>query len=108
MRLSRLIIASFLILVVTSSFVTDQRNNTKCDVKVTYKVKAASKGKRNGEIVVTASKGVEPYKIYWMGFPEGLKEGAKMDNLGEGFYTVQVVDADNCVKIVSNIKVESI
>lgn len=109
MRLPRLLLLNLLVFVFTSSFVTkpNRPDISACDIKVTYKVKHTAPGLNNGEIEVSVSKGTAPYQIHWIGLGEKFVEGSKISRLKEGFYTVHVVDANQCVKIVQNIKVEA-
>lgn len=111
MRLPIPTLISLLIVVFTCSFTTKDEERTPitidCDLKVEYKVTPTSLGKSTGEIEVTISKGEPPYQIHWIGFKDKFVEGSKIKNLHEGFYTVHVVDANKCVKVIPNIKVES-
>src|SRR5689334_13011178 len=108
MRLPTLPLISLLVIVLTSSFVgQNEEISTKCNLDVDYKVKPTALGKSSGEIEVTVSRGEAPYQIHWIGLGEKFGEGSKISNLKEGFYTVHVVDANNCIKVIPNIKVES-
>ena|SRR5688572_4370079 len=110
MRLPTLPLISLLVVVFTSSFVNRYEapdTFAKCDLEVTYKVTPTSLGKSTGEIEVTVRKGDGPYQIHWIGLGEKFGEGTKVKNLKEGFYTVHVVDANKCIKVIPNIKVES-
>lgn len=78
-----------------------------CEIQVTYNVTHTTIGKSEGAIEITLSGGAAPYEVNWIGHQEKFKKGLKITNLKEGYYSVHVVDSKRCIKIVSNIKVES-
>src|SRR6188768_3856713 len=98
MRLPTLPLISLLLIVLTSSFVGQNKEiSIKCNLEVDYKVKHTASGKSTGEIEVTMSRGEAPYQIHWIGLGEKFGEGSKISNLKAGFYTVHVVDANKCI-----------
>ncbi|WP_343021962.1 PKD domain-containing protein [Flavobacterium sp. PL12] len=54
-------------------------------------------GNNDASINLTISGGVEPYSVSW----NNLATGIYQDNLAAGDYTATIIDANNCVKIVT-------
>ena len=112
MKQSRLFVLSTLgalTMVLATSFAPKSPGYSKddCGLKVKYTVKPATNGQANGGIELSIERGRSPYQIHWIGVGMEIPEGKKIENLKEGFYTVHITDANRCVTIVPNIKVES-
>ncbi|MDN3204625.1 PKD domain-containing protein [Algoriphagus sediminis] len=60
-------------------------------------------GDSNGTIEIDVQGGVEPYSFEWE--HDGSLDSGTAENLSAGFYTVKVIDAIGCERLISDIEV---
>lgn len=70
-------------------------------ISIDFDVTNATDGMENGAIDITVTGGTEPYLFVWTG---GFVT-EDVENLGPGFYTVLVTDANNCTSMIPSIEI---
>lgn len=101
-QIVRLFIA-LVFLLVSSSFVIRNEQLTNCDsLKIDAIIQHTSNGNNNGNVNVTISGGVEPYRITWVGQKrnKGIEnsEIGNQSSLSKGEHLLVVMEAANCIK----------
>lgn len=75
--------------------------------RIEFKITHCTPGASNGSIAVEFSKNVHDPKLFWFGF-DLTKEAKNLNGLKPGYYSVMILDENNCKTRIDNIQVKEV
>ena len=96
-------------LIILSNIKIDSVVTVICDTNFVLNTDTISTSGSNGSIDLTVSGGTPPYSYDWDIDGTGdFDDNEDISGLSEGFYSVIVKDSNNCIAMLSNIKIDSV